>query len=61
MILMMTATKMLIMTGFFIVLRLILTVFDHDDDDDNHCLGNRDDEDVFDVEEVTGCDGGGVI
>ena len=34
---------------------------DQDDDDDNYCLGNRDDEDVFNVEEVTGCDGGGVI
>ena len=34
---------------------------DQEDDDDNCCLGNRADEDVFDVEEVTGCDGGGVI
>ena len=34
---------------------------DDDDDDDNHCLDNTDNEDVFDVEEVAGCDGGGVI
>ena len=34
---------------------------DQDDYDDNHCLGNRDNEDLFNVEEVTDCDGGCVI